>query len=251
MWGFHSEWARLASSCFINRMSQYLLFVWLLEIHYQRILRRNLWHLIRSHVWTGGKFALHIGCPNDFCASCLFSPIDFFRLNWDFSYMFFYDWFNILKQCKCINTEMECFFSKGLCCFWNQFPFEGVKFTWGDITINLSNYLSSTHFYRPQRSCGLGNIFAPVCHSVHRREVVVSQKTLRQTPPRSGPPQSRHPQDQTPLGADSRADTPPGVDPPGSRLRHTVYERPVRILLECIVVPVLTCPLFLPIKELS
>ena len=23
------------------------------------------------------------------------------------------------------------------------------------------------HFYRPQRSCGQGNIFTPVCHSVH------------------------------------------------------------------------------------
>ena len=30
---------------------------------------------------------------------------------------------------------------------------------------------------------------------------------------------------------------PPGADtPPGSRLKHTVYERPVRILLECILV---------------
>ena len=24
------------------------------------------------------------------------------------------------------------------------------------------------NFYRPQRSCGQGNIFTPVCHSVHR-----------------------------------------------------------------------------------
>ena len=28
----------------------------------------------------------------------------------------------------------------------------------------------STHFYRPQRSCGQGNIFTPVCHSVHGGE---------------------------------------------------------------------------------
>ena len=49
-------------------------------------------------------------------------------------------------------------------------------------------------------------------------------------PPRSRhPPPSRHthPQEQTP-------------PPPGSRLRHTVNERPVRILLECILV--LTAP---------
>ena len=41
----------------------------------------------------------------------------------------------------------------------------------------------------------------------------------RQTPPGTRP---------TPLG--------PGRSPPGSRLQHTVYERPVRILLECILV---------------
>ena len=54
-------------------------------------------------------------------------------------------------------------------------------------------------------------------------------------PPWDAPPGSRHPPwDQAPvLGAD----TPSGADtPPGSRLRHTVNERPVRILLECILV---------------
>ena len=49
------------------------------------------------------------------------------------------------------------------------------------------------------------------------------------TPPGTRPPQTRHPPDQTPPG--------PGALPPGSsRLRNTVYERPVRILLECILV---------------
>ena len=68
-----------------------------------------------------------------------------------------------------------------------------------------------------------------------------------QTPPpqdQADPPQIRHhppaprdladpPPDQTPppLG--------PGRPPPGSRLQHTVYERPVRILLECILVLVM------------
>ena len=47
--------------------------------------------------------------------------------------------------------------------------------------------------------------------------------TREQIPPRADPPGSRHPPwKQTP--------------PPGSRLQHTVYERPVRILLECILV---------------
>ena len=46
-----------------------------------------------------------------------------------------------------------------------------------------------------------------------------------QTPPQAG----RTPREQTP--------PPPGADtPPGSRLQHTVNERPVRILLECILV---------------
>ena len=75
----------------------------------------------------------------------------------------------------------------------------------------------------------------------------------RQTPPRSRrPPRTRQtPLDQadppTPLGAgDSprdqadppRSRRPPGAGnpPPGSRLQHTVNERPVRILLECILV---------------
>ena len=54
----------------------------------------------------------------------------------------------------------------------------------------------------------------------------------RQTPPGPGrPPGTR----QTPwdLADPPRPGRPP---PPGSRLQHTVYERPVRILLECILV---------------
>ena len=56
----------------------------------------------------------------------------------------------------------------------------------------------------------------------------------RQTPPGPGRPS---PRDQAEPPWD-QADTPlPGTrqtTPPGSRLQHTVYERPVRILLECI-----------------
>ena len=67
--------------------------------------------------------------------------------------------------------------------------------------------------------------------------------------PDTPPPQTRHthptPPDQSqnpPPGPDTHTpdqthipgpETPPS---PGSRLRHTVYERPVRILLECILV---------------
>ena len=69
----------------------------------------------------------------------------------------------------------------------------------------------------------------------------------RQTPPGSDPPGTRQtprirhhppPQDQadpTPSGSDT---TPSWqtLPPPGCRLQHTVYERPVHILLECILV---------------
>ena len=112
----------------------------------------------------------------------------------------------------------------------------------------------STHCYsnyRPQWSCGQSNIFTPVCHSVHRG--VLPQCMLgyppEQTPPRGPdqPPRTRCPKAQPP-GADTppRVDPPgtrpPGPDPPwsrhplGNRLQHTVYERSVSILLECILV---------------
>ena len=107
-------------------------------------------------------------------------------------------------------------------------------------------------FHWPQRSCGQGNIFTPVCHSVHGG--VVSHKALRQTPPGPGtppPPRTRHttpPLDQTPPRPGTpppqtrHTTTPPGPDtPPRSRLRHMVYERPVRILLECILVKICIC----------
>ena len=73
-----------------------------------------------------------------------------------------------------------------------------------------------TYYYRPHRSCGQGNIFTPVCHSVHREGL--PQCMLGYHPPGVGTP----PQEQAP----PRADTP----------RHTVNERPVRILLQCILI---------------
>ena len=161
----------------------------------------------------------------------------------------------------------------------------GVKVGWPEI--------ERPSCYRPQRSCSQGNIFTPVCHSVHRGGVCLSacwditppggnppgadtplgaDTPPEQTPPgadtpqsRQQTPQSRHPPEQTP----PQKQTPPGVDPPwsrhpqsrnrpqeqtspqtpplsrhppgtdtplGSRLRHTVNERPVRILLGCILV---------------
>ena len=100
------------------------------------------------------------------------------------------------------------------------------------IILLLLNY-----FYRPQRSCGQGNIFAPVCHSIHNvAGGGVSASVLagmphapsweqapgsRHTPGSRSPPGCRSPWEQIPwsrhpLGADvpqskqpQRADTPP------------------------------------------
>ena len=126
--------------------------------------------------------------------------------------------------------------------------------------------------YRPQRSCGQGNNFTPVCHSVHGGGGGVSEadppgadapgsrhppgvdsprqqtsphgadtpqsRHPEQTPPGADTPQSRHPQEQThPLEQTPPEQTPPQEQrPPRSRLQHTVKKRPVRILLECILV---------------
>ena len=82
---------------------------------------------------------------------------------------------------------------------------------------------------------GQGNVFTGVCDSVHRGGVSASVHAGIPHPPEQTPPE-RTP----PLGADTprsrqppRGDNPP---PPRSRLQHTVNERPVRILLECILV---------------
>ena len=116
---------------------------------------------------------------------------------------------------------------------------------------------------------GQGNVFTGVCDSVHVRgggclpQCMLVWDTT--TPPRSRhppeqtPPGSRHPpgsrplpgadtpREQIPLGADPpprsrhlppRSRHPPEADTPlpGSRLRHTVNERPERIHLKCILV---------------
>ena len=52
--------------------------------------------------------------------------------------------------------------------------------------------------YRPQRSCGQGNIFTPVCHSVHRGVSALVHAGIPHTPEQT-PPWNRHP---------LRADTP-------------------------------------------
>ena len=67
-------------------------------------------------------------------------------------------------------------------------------------------------YYRPQRSCGQGYVFTRVCDSVQGGVCISACWDTTPLP---------HPREQT---------------PPGSRLQHTVNGRPVRILLECILV---------------
>ena len=137
--------------------------------------------------------------------------------------------------------------------------------------MSISNH-SSFSYYRPQRSCGQGYVFTRVCDSVHRggspgtppqarqgdppgRETPPAGRTPPldqadppgwENPPGPGrhppgpgrPPRLREPPQtrQTPPGPGRHPPPGPGRHPPGSRLQNTVYERPVRILLKCILV---------------
>ena len=97
--------------------------------------------------------------------------------------------------------------------------------------------MERANFYRPQRSYGQGYVFTRVCDSVNKGGSASVHAGIPPPPEKLTPPESRHPPWEV--------DTPPGSrSPPGSRLRHTVNERPVRILLECILV-VLCCLLTL------
>ena len=82
-----------------------------------------------------------------------------------------------------------------------------------------------------------GYVFTRVCDSVNGGVSASVHAGMRPSPP-TGADTPREqtppiPPEQTPL-----KQTPPRSrhPPPGSRLRHTVNERPVRILLECILV---------------
>ena len=102
-------------------------------------------------------------------------------------------------------------------------------------------------YYQPQRSCGQGNVFTGVCLSTGggclSQCMLGSPPWTRQTPPdQADPPRTRQ---TTPPGTRQTPPRPGGhpsqdqqTTPPsmGSRLQHMVYERPVRILLECILV---------------
>ena len=66
------------------------------------------------------------------------------------------------------------------------------------------------NYYRPQRSCGQGNIFTPVCHSVHGGGGFCLNACWDTNPPGPDPPRP---------GTHHRpgADTPQSRPPPGTR----------------------------------
>ena len=93
-----------------------------------------------------------------------------------------------------------------------------------------------------------GNVFTPVCDSVHGGGVHPKQTPPRQTPlgrhhPGRHPPPSRHPLCRHPLGRHLLRQTPP---PPPTRQTppRRPMQRTVRILLECILVFLLCCLYF-------
>ena len=107
-------------------------------------------------------------------------------------------------------------------------------------------FLESIHvitcFYGLQQSCGQGYVFTHVCDSVHggvclketplqRRHPLPRRPPAKETPPPRRPPRKETPLPRRPPWEGGtpllRKEAPP---------RHTVNERPVRILLECILV---------------
>ena len=119
-----------------------------------------------------------------------------------------------------------------------HFLFSGSSDNISDTVIVL---VFTTCYYRPQRSCGQGNIFTGVCLSTGGEGVCLSAcwdaipPRIEEPPLDGDPPGWRNPPDGDPPGwRPPRTEEPPS--PPESRLQHTVYERPVRILLECILV---------------
>ena len=97
------------------------------------------------------------------------------------------------------------------------------------------------YYYRPQRSCGQGYVFTCICDSVHRGGICLSACWDTTPLPRRPPCQGHPPAKETPCQVDPSAKDPPrrrhtpsAKETPAPR--HMVNERPVRILLECIIV---------------
>ena len=110
-------------------------------------------------------------------------------------------------------------------------------------SILLHIFQRMLYYYRPQRSCGQGYIFTSVCHSVHKGGLphcMLGYPPAKETPP-GDPPAKETPLPRRPP---RQGDPPCQGDPPAKETplpRRPPREadsgiRPVRILLECILV---------------
>ena len=113
---------------------------------------------------------------------------------------------------------------------WLHYDSCDVKIDWLIWVEFDSSCYEKLDIYRPQRSCGQGNIFAPFCHSVHKGGGCLPQCMLgyppgADTPWEQTPPQADTPWEQTPPPG---ADTPLRADTPGSRHTPTGADSPPR-----------------------
>ena len=98
-------------------------------------------------------------------------------------------------------------------------------------TYLLAHVEPHSDYYRRKRSLGQGNIFTPVCHSVHRGGSASRHARLpTPPPPGSRPPRTRHPPQSRPSGTRHPPgtrhplpgpDTPHGVEHAGQRVGST------------------------------
>ena len=110
-------------------------------------------------------------------------------------------------------------------------------------TIRIRTSIVIIHYYRPPRSWAKVMFLQASVILSGGRVSGRENPPSRETPPAGRPPGRQMPRDQTPRDqTPHRRQTPPRRQtpwhqtPPGSRLQHTVNERSVRILLECILV---------------
>ena len=91
---------------------------------------------------------------------------------------------------------------------------------------------SNKHNYWLQGSCGQGNIFTPVCHSVHRGKGVSEADTPpgSDTPPQVRPPGQTPPRSDTPRvrHAPWVRHGPPGQMPPGTKYTPQTKYTPLK-----------------------
>ena len=122
--------------------------------------------------------------------------------------------------------------------------------------ISSHNRPFKQYLYRPQRSWAKvmflqasvilltgGGVCLSACWDTTPWE---QTSPWEQTPLGPNPPEQTSPPEQTPP---PRSNPPWSRPPPGSRLRDTVNERPVRILLECILVRISVTVTFIPCPE--